>query len=120
MAGGGAAGWGDLLRAGAGAVVVGGSYLVIALVHPAGMGLGDAKLAVLLGLYLGWTGWSAVVVGWFAGFLFGGVYAVALLAVRRAGRRTPVPFGPWMLAGAWVGLVAGPAVGDWYLGMLGW
>lgn len=118
--GGGAPGWGDLLRAGAGAVVVGGSYLVIALVHPAGMGLGDAKLAVLLGLYLGWTGWSAVVVGWFTGFLFGGVYAVALLAVRRAGRRTPVPFGPWMLAGAWVGLVAGPAVGDWYLGVLGW
>jgi leader peptidase (prepilin peptidase)/N-methyltransferase len=107
------------VRALLGAAAMGGAYVVIFLVHPSGMGLGDVKLAAVLGLYLGWIGWGAVVVGWFAGFLLGGVFAVGLLAARRAGRRTAIPFGPWLLAGAWVGLVAGPAVAGWYLGILG-
>ncbi|WP_147793626.1 A24 family peptidase [Cellulomonas sp. Y8] len=107
------------LRAVLGGLAVGGAYLVIFLVYPAGMGLGDVKLAGVLGLYLGWIGWSAVLVGWFAGFLLGGLFAVVLLARRRAGRKSAIPFGPFLIAGAWVGLVAGPAVGQWYLGLLG-
>lgn len=113
------AGGDAFVRAVLGCLAVGGAYLVIFLVHPAGMGLGDVKLAGVLGLYLGWVGWSAVLVGWFAGFLLGGLFAVVLLARRRAGRKTAIPFGPFLIAGAWVGLVAGPAVGQWYLGLLG-
>ena len=57
-------------------------------------------------------------VGAFAAFLLGGLFGVALLLSRRASRRTAIPFGPWMLAGAWVGILAGPALGAWYLGLL--
>lgn len=80
-----------------------------------GMGLGDAKLAVALGLALGWVGWSAVIVGVFAAFVIGGLYGVALMLARRAGRRSRVPFGPWMLLGAWVGIVFGDSISHWYL-----
>ena len=113
------AGGDAFLRAVLGCLAVGGAYLVIFLVYPAGMGLGDIKLAGVLGLYLGWVGWSAVLVGWFAGFLLGGLFAVVLLARRRAGRKTAIPFGPFLIAGAWVGLVVGPAVAQWYVGLLG-
>ncbi|MDQ0427067.1 prepilin peptidase [Cellulomonas iranensis] len=93
-------------------------YVVLRVVYPAGMGLGDVKLSGVLGLYLGWVGWSAVVVGAFAAFLLGGVYGVALVVLRRAGRKSTLPFGPWMLLGVAVGLVAGPAVAGWYVGLL--
>ncbi|MEV8212777.1 prepilin peptidase [Leifsonia sp. NPDC077715] len=111
-------GW-TLLRAfaaGAGASLF---YLVLALVKPGAMGLGDVKLAGLLGLYLGWVGWSAVIVGIFGGFVIGGLVAVALLAARRARFGGGIPFGPSMLAGAWIGLVAGPAIWNGYLALVG-
>ena len=116
---GGEPAWGSLLRAGLAALAMGGSYFLIKFIYPAGMGLGDVKLAVLLGLYLGWIGWSAVLIGWFAGFLLGGVVGIALMLARRAERRTQLPFGPWMLAGAWVGVVAGPSIATAYLNLVG-
>jgi leader peptidase (prepilin peptidase)/N-methyltransferase len=70
---------------------------------PRGFGLGDVKLSGVLGLYLGWLGYEAWVLGVFSTFLLGGVYALALLVLRRAGRRSTIPFGPFMLAGALVG-----------------
>jgi leader peptidase (prepilin peptidase)/N-methyltransferase len=89
-------------------------YLGLAVLYPGGMGLGDVKLAGLLGLYLGWLGWGQVLVGTFAAFLLGGSVGVALLVTRRAGRRTAIPFGPAMLAGALLALfVAGPVLA-WY------
>src|SRR5947207_10393218 len=75
-------------------------YFALAFLYPGGMGYGDVKLAGLLGLYLGWLGWSSVLVGTFTGFLMGGLAGGALLVVRRAGRRSAIPFGPAMLAGA--------------------
>ncbi|WP_425955070.1 prepilin peptidase [Xylanimonas sp. McL0601] len=84
----------------AGAVVLGAAYLALHLVNPRGLGLGDVKLAVLLGLPAGWAGWDAV---WWAGvlpFLLGGLAALALLVMRRANRSTAISFGPWMLLGA--------------------
>jgi len=115
---GGSSDWGSLVRAlvGGGAMFV--VYFVLVLIYPGGMGFGDVKLAGVLGLYLAGAGWSALIVGWFAAFVLGGVFAVALLAVRRAGRKTRVPFGPWMLAGAWCGLVLGAPLADWYLSLL--
>jgi leader peptidase (prepilin peptidase)/N-methyltransferase len=94
-------------------------YFLLALIYPSGMGFGDVKLAGVLGLYLGWLGWSEVVVGGFLGFLFGGVIGGALMAVGRAGRRSKIPFGPFMLAGALVAIVCGGALGDLYLNALG-
>ena len=94
-------------------------YLVLALVKPGGMGFGDVKLAGVLGLFLGFLGWAPLLVGAFAAFLLGGLFGIALLASRRAGRRTGIPFGPWMLAGAWLGILAGPIIGSAYLARRG-
>ena len=94
-------------------------YFVMALVYPAGMGLGDVKLAGVLGLYLGWLGWGAVAVGAFAAFALGGCYAIVLLLLRRADRKSGIPFGPWMLLGAWVGVFAGETIARGYLALFG-
>jgi leader peptidase (prepilin peptidase)/N-methyltransferase len=90
-------------------------YFLLALVYPAGMGFGDVKLAGVLGLYLGWLGWAEVVTGGFLGFLFGGVVGGALMFARRAGRKSMLPFGPFMLAGALVAIICGGALADLYL-----
>lgn len=90
-------------------------YLIMALVYPGGMGLGDVKLAGVLGIYLGWAGWGAVAVGAFSAFLLAGVFSIMLVATKRAGRKSGIPFGPWMFAGAWLGIVIGNAVFASYL-----
>jgi len=107
--------WDHLLRAAIGMVALYGFYFLLALIYPAGMGFGDVKLAGLLGLYLGWLGWSELVSGGFLGFLFGGVVGGALMAVRRAGRKSQIPFGPFMLVGALVAILFGGALADLYL-----
>ena len=91
------------------------AYLVMALVYPGGMGLGDVKLAGVLGIYLGWAGWGAVAVGAFSAFLLAGVFSIILIATKRAGRKSGIPFGPWMFAGAWLGIVIGNSVFASYL-----
>jgi leader peptidase (prepilin peptidase) / N-methyltransferase len=92
-----------------------GFYFLLAFIYPAGMGFGDVKLAGVLGLYLGYLGWAEVVTGGFLGFLFGGVVGVALMLTRRAGRKSKIPFGPYMLVGALVAILAGGALADLYL-----
>ncbi|MCR6647357.1 MAG: prepilin peptidase [Cellulomonas sp.] len=110
--------WQALVRALIGGAVLYAVYFVTVLVYPAGMGFGDVKLAGVLGLYLGWFGWGALALGWFAAFVLGGVYAVVLLARGRAGRKSAIPFGPWMLLGAAFGIVAGEPLWTWYLGSI--
>ena len=92
--------WDDLLRAGIAAGVLFAVFLVLALISPRGLGMGDVKLAGLVGLYLGWLGWNAVFLGAAAGFVFQALLALVLLAGRRIGRRGELPFGPAMLLGA--------------------
>jgi leader peptidase (prepilin peptidase)/N-methyltransferase len=89
-----------------------------ALAHFGGMGGGDVKLAPLLGFYLGWLGWGAVVVGAFAAFLLGGVVGVVLMATRLASRKSRIPFGPAMLAGAFLAVFAAAPITDWYAALL--
>lgn len=83
-----------------------------------GMGFGDVKLAPVLGLYLGFLGWSSVWIGAFAGFLLGGVFSALLVVLRGAGRKTRVPFGPYMLAGALLAVFAAAPIADWYLNLI--
>jgi leader peptidase (prepilin peptidase)/N-methyltransferase len=111
--------WGALLRGLLGAVVLGGAYLILALAVPGGMGLGDVKLAVVLGLVLAYLGWGPLAVGAFGGFLVGGTVAIALVLAGRARMGSGVPFGPSMLVGAWVGIVFGAPLWSAYLGLLG-
>ncbi|MYR74871.1 MULTISPECIES: A24 family peptidase [unclassified Streptomyces] len=90
-----------------GGAALGGFYFLLFLINPDGMGFGDVKLALALGVALGWYGWAVLCAGGFAGFLFGAVYGLGLLLLRRAGRKTGIPFGPFMIAGALLGLVLG-------------
>lgn len=99
--------WSALLRAGAAALVLFGVFLVLALISPRSLGMGDVKLAGLLGLYLGWLGWAAVIVGAAAGFVVQALLALVLLAGRRIGLRSELPFGPAMLLGAALAIAGG-------------
>jgi leader peptidase (prepilin peptidase)/N-methyltransferase len=110
--------WDALLRGVVGLAALFVFYLALALVKPGAMGLGDVKLAGVLGLWLGWLGWGELVVGAFAAFLLGGLFSIVLLATRRAQRTGGIPFGPWMLAGAWVGVLVGGTVAASYLQLL--
>jgi leader peptidase (prepilin peptidase)/N-methyltransferase len=92
--------WPDLLRAAVGAVGLFAVFLVLALIAPGSLGMGDVKLAALLGLYLGWLGWEVLVLGAAAGFVVQALVALGLLVTRRVGLRGELPFGPAMLAGA--------------------
>lgn len=79
------------------------------------IGFGDVKLAGILGLYLGWFGPGALVAGVLSGHLLGGTYGLTAVAARRAARKTPIPFGPFMIAGALVGVLAGERLAGLYL-----
>jgi leader peptidase (prepilin peptidase) / N-methyltransferase len=96
---------GRLGRAAVAAGVVLLLHLVIALLPGGGLGLGDVKLAGVLGLLLGWTGWPAVLIGLALPHLLNAPVVLILLIRRRIGRRTPVPFGPALLAGAFLAVV---------------
>lgn len=106
----------SLVRAGVGWAVVGGLYFLLWFLYPKGIGYGDVRLAGLLGLGLGYLGWSQLVTGLYAGFLLGGIGGAALLVLHRMPERR-YAFGPFMVTGALVGVCAGSLVGDWYVAM---
>jgi len=108
--------WPALGRAVLAAVITGVAAFLLALLAPrGGLGLGDVKLLGLLGLFLGWLGWDVLVVGVALGFALGAVAAVGMLSSRRAGLRDHLAFGPWLIAGALVAVVAGRGLVDAYL-----
>lgn len=103
----GAAATGDgasFVRALEGAAASAAVHLVLATLG--GLGLGDVKLAVLVALPLAWLGWSVLVAGVALSFVAGGLWSLGLLLARRVGRRSAVAFGPFVLVGAALALVA--------------
>jgi leader peptidase (prepilin peptidase)/N-methyltransferase len=109
--------WTAIVRGLIAAALMYACYWILAVL-PKGMGGGDLKLAPLLGLYLGWLSWSSVAVGAFAGFLLGGVFGTVLLITRMATRKTRIPFGPYMLAGAFLAVFATAPIAHWYTALL--
>lgn len=91
----------------------GGFLLVFAVAYPRGMGMGDVKLAAVMGLFLG----AAVAVAVFAGVLAGAIVGGAIMARVgvETGRKTAVPFGPFLAFGGIVGLLAGSGIVQWYV-----
>lgn len=106
-----------LLRAVLGAAAMFALYFALCFAYPAGMGFGDVKLSGVLGLYTAWLGWQAWAAGLLLGFLFGGVFGIGLVLARKGGRKTAVPFGPFMLLGALVAILVGQPLVQGYLRM---
>jgi leader peptidase (prepilin peptidase)/N-methyltransferase len=101
-----------LARAVLGGLALGGTYLLLGLIRPGGIGGGDIKLAGLAGLALGWLGWRAVFGGAALGFVLAALAGLALLAARRVTLRSHISFGPFLIGGALlVMLAAGPGAG---------
>lgn len=96
---------GEWRTAAFGALTLGGAYFLLFLIRPLALGFGDVKLAVGLGAALGWYGWGALYVGTFAGALIGSLWTLVLAARGRAKRRQLVALGPFMLGGAYLGLL---------------
>ncbi|WP_431245479.1 prepilin peptidase [Leifsonia xyli] len=111
--------WARLGQAAIGGAALGGFYLLLAVIRPDAMGLGDVKLAGVLGLALGWAGWAQLAVGAFAAFVLGGLVSLALLLAKRVDRKGGIPFGPWMLLGAWVGIFFGAPLVASYFAVIG-
>lgn len=110
--------WSAYLRAWLAALALFAFYFLLAVIYPSGMGFGDVKLAGVLGLVLGWLGWGVLVVGGFLGFLLGAVLGGVLMAVRKAGRKSKIPFGPFMLLGALLAILWGGQLWDTYVDTL--
>jgi leader peptidase (prepilin peptidase) / N-methyltransferase len=90
----------------------GGFFLLAAIAYPRGMGMGDVKLAGVMGLYLGRAVGLAVLIGLVAGVVVGGVIMARVGA--REGRKMAIPFGPFLALGGIIAIFAGDAVADWY------
>jgi leader peptidase (prepilin peptidase)/N-methyltransferase len=106
---------GGFLRAVLGGLAMFSLYFGLCFAYPAGMGFGDVKLSGVLGLYLGWLGWGVWALGLFLGFFLGGLVGVALMLRGRGGRKTAVPFGPFMLVGVLLAILLGQPLVDAYL-----
>jgi leader peptidase (prepilin peptidase)/N-methyltransferase len=107
--------WWSLARAAIGGLGLYVFYFGIAFAYPAGMGFGDVKLAGVLGGALGYLSWAALLVGGFAAFLLGSVIGVAAMAGGQAGRKTAIPFGPFMIAGALLAIFVATPIAHGYL-----
>jgi len=94
-------------------------YRLLHLIYPPGMGYGDVRLSFLIGLCLGWLGWGPLLVGAFAGFVLGALGGVLLGALGGGLRKRTIPFGPYMLAGLWLGLTLGESLMQWYRNLTG-
>jgi leader peptidase (prepilin peptidase)/N-methyltransferase len=113
--------WGselDFVGAVIGFLAYGGALLLVAIVSPGGMGMGDVKLAALIGLVLGALGLRYVAVAAGIGILAGGLGAVVVLVFTRASRKQAIPFGPYLAAGAVVSAFLAPPISSWYTGLV--
>ncbi len=110
--------WSAFTRATVAALAAFCAFYAIAFAWPGAMGYGDVKLAGLVGAVLGYLSWPALVVGLFGSFAFGAAAGVVLMALGRAGRRNALAFGPFLILGATVAILAGGAIGDSYLHLL--
>jgi leader peptidase (prepilin peptidase)/N-methyltransferase len=110
--------WLDLRRAAFGWLVMGGFYFLTNLVSPRLVGYGDVRLSGLLGMGLGYLGWSELLVGMYVAFFVFGIPPLLIALVRRDRSilKMRMPFGPAMLGGAALGVVFGAPLVDWYLG----
>jgi leader peptidase (prepilin peptidase)/N-methyltransferase len=109
----------DLLRAGLGAALLFAFFFLLAMAAPGSMGFGDVKLAGVVGGMTAYLSWGTALTGAFGAFVLGALAGVLLVVGKRAGRRTAVPFGPFMLVAAWGSILGASGLGDLYLARIG-
>ncbi|MHB8682645.1 MAG: prepilin peptidase [Acidimicrobiales bacterium] len=102
--------WGSLGRAAIAGAVAFAGFFAVHLAVPRGMGFGDVRLAGLIGLATGWLGLGHAFVGFFAAFVLGAVIGIGVMVATGGGRKTRIPFGPFLAAGAVVAVVWGSPV----------
>ncbi|MEA2486862.1 MAG: leader peptidase (prepilin peptidase) / N-methyltransferase [Actinomycetota bacterium] len=108
-----------LVGAGLGALMFGGFLFIVAFIYPAGMGLGDVRLAFLLGLFLGYQGGPGLTgAGMFLSFLLGGVGGIVTVIAQKGGRKTALAFGPYLALGTVVAIFVGQRLLDGYLNLI--
>ena len=95
---------GEVWRAVAGGLALGGAFYLMVLAAPRSMGRGDAKLAVSLGVALGYFGWAALLLGVTLAFVLGALIGVLGVLSRRMTMKSAIPFGPALLVGCWLAL----------------
>lgn len=109
---------GRLLLALAGAGILGGFYFLMWLVYPSGLGFGDVKTALLLGLPLGFLGWGALAVGGILGPFVAVFFAIGAMLKAKAVKGVRLAYGPGLIIGAWIGILAGSVIATAYVGLL--
>jgi leader peptidase (prepilin peptidase) / N-methyltransferase len=102
--------WSSLGRAAIAGAAAFLGFLFLHLAVPKGMGFGDVRLSGVIGLATGWLGLGHAFVGFFAGFLLGAVIGIAVMAASGGGRKTKIPFGPFLASGAILSIVWGTPV----------
>ena len=110
---------GRLLDALIGMAIFGGFFFTVAFLVPRGMGMGDVRLALLLGTFVGYLGGAGLVLlAMFMSFLTGAVIGVIVAAVTKGGRKMKIPFGPFLALGTLIAIFVGRPILDAYLGSL--
>ena len=89
-------------------------FLIVFLINPRGMGMGDIKLAALIGLAVGFP---LVIIGLFVGIFIGGLVAVVLLLLKKKGRKDAIPYGTFLAIGPMVALLWGREILQWYISL---
>jgi leader peptidase (prepilin peptidase)/N-methyltransferase len=105
----------SLLRAVLGAAAMFAVYFAICFAYPAGMGFGDVKLSGVLGLYTAYLGWDVWGAGLLLGFFLGGFFGIGVVLFKKGGRKTALPFGPFMILGAFLAIFVGHQLVSGYL-----
>ncbi len=116
MASAGTGEWAPLLHALIASVVALAVFLIVYLVSPKGMGFGDVRLATFCALFLGWLGYRVAAVGMVLSFVVGGLFAIALVLAGKAGRKSKLPFGPFLALGTVASFLYGPHLAHLWLG----
>jgi len=106
---------GPIVRPLAGGVIYFVLLLALALIARGGFGFGDVKLAFLLGLFTAYQSWETLIVAVFAAFLLGGLVSAILVVFRIRSRKDSIPFGPYLVAGAYLAIVWAGTIASWYL-----
>ena len=108
-----------LVDAAIGLAIFGGFFFAVAFAVPRGMGMGDVRLSLLLGTFLGYLGGAGIVLlAMFMSFMIGALVGTAVAIATKGGRKMKIPFGPFLATGTLIAIFVGRPILDWYLGTL--